>query len=166
MSDIGFPPILGSKPKVLILGSMPSQKSLSKQQYYGYPQNAFWKIMAKIFEYPEEFSYSKRTEIVIQHGIAIWDVIHSCVRPGSLDSSIQKDTVIENNIPELIEHNPSIKKILCNGGTAYQLFQKHFNSWIKNHPEIKLEKLPSTSPAHASLNFDQKLMIWSKAIKS
>lgn len=164
MTDIGFPPIIGKKPKILILGSMPSQKSLEKQQYYGHPQNAFWKIMSQIFDFPLDLDYSKKTKLIEDKGVSIWDVVHSCTRPGSLDSSIKKDTVIENNIPDLVAQNPSIKIILCNGGTAHQLFQKHFKVWIKNNPNIEIIKMPSTSLAHASLNFKQKYEIWLKAI--
>lgn len=164
MNDTGFPPIVGLNPKILILGSMPSQKSLEKQQYYGHPQNAFWKIMAKAFGFSENLEYYQKTKLVKENGIAIWDVIHCCTRSGSLDSSIQKDTIVENKIPELLEQFPGIQKILCNGGTSHQLFLKHFKIWSTAHPEIEIIKMPSTSPAHASLNFEQKYDVWIKTL--
>jgi hypoxanthine-DNA glycosylase len=166
MNDTGFSPIIGDYPRVLILGSMPSQKSLEKQEYYGHPQNAFWKIMAQLFDFSVDLNYTKRAKLVSSQGVAIWDVIHSCVRPGSLDSSIQKNTVVENKIPEFLELHSGIRNILCNGGTAYQLFQKHFKSWLSENSKVIIHKMPSTSPAHASLSFDKKFKIWKEVIEN
>lgn len=150
----GFAPVIGENPRILILGSMPSVKSLDKMQYYGHPRNAFWRIQAALFE--EEFTenYEERILRLKQHGIALWDSVGSCIRPGSLDSSITEE--IPNDIPRLLHENPTIGHIFFNGNAAEKIFRKHHKALI----EYPSTRLPSTSPAAASLSFEQKLDQW------
>ena len=154
--DHGFKPIVGEHPRVLILGTMPSQKSLAQSQYYGHPQNRFWWIMSELFGFELSLDYAARVELVSSKGIAIWDVIASCHRPGSLDASIDESSLTPNPIPSLLSQFPSISLIAFNGQAAGKLFAKHICAEL-NVPTLVL---PSTSPAHASMKPEQKLMAW------
>ena len=149
-----FAPVVGESPRILILGSMPSVKSLEETQYYGHPRNAFWRIQAAMFE--EEFTtnYDERILRLKRHGIAFWDSVSSCVRHGSLDSSITEE--IPNDIPRLLHENPTIGHIFFNGHAAENIFRKHHKS-LKDFPSTRL---PSTSPAAAAMTFEQKLEQW------
>ena len=151
-----FPPIINKDSKILILGSIPGVKSLEKQQYYAHPQNKFWKIICEIFN--EEFTtnYQQRIEILEKHHIALWDVIDTCERKGSLDSEIRNEEA--NKIEELLQNFPNIKAIFCNG-------QKSYKNLLKILPKdfhLPIIVLPSTSPAHASLRYEEKLLSWQK----
>jgi len=150
-----FPPIIDENSKIIILGSIPGVKSLEKQQYYGHPQNKFWKIIFELFE--EEFTdnYNYRIQILKQNHIALWDVIDSCERKGSLDSEIKNEEA--NQIEELLENYPNIKAIFCNGGKSYKNLQKILG---KNY-KIPVFLLPSTSPLH-TVSFEKKLEEWKK----
>src|SRR5690554_3614325 len=86
--DECLPPVVGTRPRTLILGSLPGRKSLEMQQYYAHPQNAFWKIVAQLFGAPSSLPYGRRVKILTDHHIALWDVLAAAERPGSLDSSI------------------------------------------------------------------------------
>lgn len=148
-----FPPIVFSDSKILILGSVPGKKSLEMQQYYAHPQNAFWKIIFHIFN--EDFSenYGDRIRILQKHNIALWDVIDSCERKGSLDSEIKNEEA--NEIMELLNEHPQIKAIFCNGQKSYKNLQKILG---KNF-EMPVFCLPSTSPLH-SIDFEKKVEVW------
>ena len=150
----GFMPVVGEKPRILILGSMPSVKSLEEVQYYAHPRNAFWRIQADLFgeEYTE--NYEERILRLKRHGIALWDSVRSCVRPGSLDSAITD--VIPNDIPQLLRDNPSITHIFFNGRASESIFRKHHKQ-LAGFPNTLL---PSTSPAAAMYTFEQKLEQW------
>jgi hypoxanthine-DNA glycosylase len=157
--DHGFPPILGDQPEVLILGTMPSVASLQAQQYYGHPRNAFWWIMAQLFHFDHELPYPARVEHLKQNRVAVWDVIDSCHRPGSLDSRIDQETVNANDFADLFAGLPSLKLLAFNGQTAEKLFKQHVGSEVWSGTRITL---PSTSPAHASKTREQKLLHWSQ----
>lgn len=155
--DQGFLPILGHKPKVLILGTMPSVRSLEDQQYYAHPQNAFWWIMSELLGFDLLASYAERTHCLSENNIAVWDVISSCHRPGSLDSAIDQSSLTANNFSALIEQNTSIALIVFNGQTAHKLFKKYVS--LSNYTGSFLV-MPSTSPANAATNRDAKLASW------
>ncbi|WP_449397499.1 DNA-deoxyinosine glycosylase [Chryseobacterium wanjuense] len=148
-----FPPIIDYNSKILILGSIPGVKSLEKQQYYGHPQNKFWKIIFELFN--EEFTedYIERIDILKKHHIALWDVIDSCERKGSLDSEIRNEEA--NQIAELLEKHPNIRAIFCNGGKSYKNLQKILGKDFK----IPVFLMPSTSPLH-TISFERKLDGW------
>ena len=150
----GFAPVIGVSPRILILGSMPSVKSLEQEQYYGHPRNAFWKIQAALFEEEYTENYEERILRLKKHGIALWDSVYSCVRPGSLDSSITE--AVPNDIPRMLYENPSIGHIFFNGNASRQIFLKHHRQ-LKDFP---FTQLPSTSPAAAMLSFEEKLSAW------
>lgn len=161
----GLAPIIAHPTKVLILGSMPSEASIAKQQYYGHPQNAFWSIMQSITEIENTADYKLRCQGLQKLGIAVWDVIASCVRPGSLDSAIKPASIELNPLLEFIQQQPGLKFIGLNGGKAFELFQRH---WIKSDKlpsDIQYTRLPSTSPAY-TLQKQAKLRLWRNALLS
>ena len=158
---IGFPPLLGPRPRVLILGSMPSVASLQKHQYYGKPQNAFWRIMGELFDAGPEISYGRRTLLLTEQGVAVWDVLASCVRPGSLDSAIRPDSEAVNDFADLLNRHATILHVFFNGRKAEAVFRKRALADVKKaRPDISYTSLPSTSPAMVSLNFAAKLEHW------
>lgn len=135
-----FQPVFNECCKLLILGSCPSTASLACGENYAHPRNRFWPVMASLLgeEYPQ--IYEDKKAMLLRHGIALWDVVRSCSRQGSLDSAIRDAEV--NDIPGLLEQCPKIKTIAINGSTAYTLFLRH----IGKIPGIDLLLLPSTSP--------------------
>lgn len=145
--------------QILIVGSMPGIASLQRQQYYAHPRNAFWSIMQQIFNWPD-FDYTGRCQALINENIALWDVLRSCQRRGSLDSDIEPDSIEVNNFQAFFRQHPNITKVLFNGGKAAQLFQRH----VKTPAGISLQQLPSTSPTHAAMSFQVKLEKWRRAL--
>ena len=151
--------ILPNKPPVaLILGSLPSVASLSEQQYYAHPQNAFWRIIEALFANGASCTYAQRVELLKQNRIALWDVIATAKREGSLDRAIQSETVIHNDINGLLYAHPSIQSIYLNGGVATTLFKRHIAKQLST--KVQIISLPSTSPANARMGFEEKLMRW------
>jgi TDG/mug DNA glycosylase family protein len=158
----GFAPLVGKNPRILILGSMPSVASLEKQQYYGKARNAFWGIMGELFAAGPELDYTERSCKLADAGVAVWDVLASCVRPGSLDSAIVAGSEEINDVASLLLRFPQIQHIFFNGGKAEQLFQQRILpqlsvQWVDS---ASCTRLPSTSPAMASLDFAGKLQQW------
>ena len=153
-----FSPIIDSDSKILILGSVPGVKSLEMQQYYAHPQNKFWKIIFEILNEELSLDYSERIKILKKHHIALWDVIDSCERKGSLDSDIKNEE--SNQIKELLTEYTNIKAIFCNGQKAYKNLQKILG--IDFH--IPVFVLPSTSPANAGVTYVEKVLSWRKIL--
>ena len=153
----GFPPIAHTDARVLILGSLPSQASLKAREYYAHPRNAFWKIMRVIAG--AEGGYASRCRSLQARGIALWDVLSSSVRPGSLDADIDLISAVPNDFVHFLAGHGHLRLICFNGRTAQQMFQRRVQPSL---PELDLEfaLLPSTSPAHASLTVTEKLTIW------
>jgi hypoxanthine-DNA glycosylase len=160
----GLAPILGVKPRILLLGSMPGAASLLEQRYYAHPRNLFWPFMQQLFAIPVELEYQQRCQLLTEQGIALWDVIAQCERPGSLDSAIKKSTVICNAIPHLLEAEPQLHKICFNGAKAAEEFKRHLLPLLKHRTDLQYVQLPSSSPAHASQSKEQKLELWAKAL--
>lgn len=158
---VGFPPIVKSNAKILILGSMPSVKSLEDKQYYAHPRNAFWPIMCKLLNSSDDINYKKKKQLIIKNKIALWDVLNGCHREGSLDSNIDYSTIEVNDFENFLKKNKKIESIFFNGAEAEKLFKKYV---VKNLTNKQLEyfKLPSTSPANATLSFQNKLLKWEK----
>lgn len=159
-----FAPIVGDQPRILILGSMPSVTSLDKQQYYAHPRNAFWWLISELLQVPLQVDYAARVEQLELAGIAVWDVLYDCQRPGSLDSSIVRSSERANNIAGLLSDYPSIQIIGFNGGAAKTIFQRHVSQIGTSGTLPKQIQLPSTSPAHASVSKLAKLDIWRSAL--
>ncbi|MBV6878864.1 DNA-deoxyinosine glycosylase [Epilithonimonas ginsengisoli] len=148
-----FPPIVDQDSEILILGSVPGAKSLEMKQYYAFPQNQFWRILFHLFDSEFSEDYETRINLLKQNKIALWDVIESCERKGSLDTEIKDE--IDNNIPELIDNHPNIQTIFCNGQKSYKNLVKILGKDFK----IPIVVLPSTSPLH-TVKFGEKLLSW------
>ncbi|MFL9833818.1 DNA-deoxyinosine glycosylase [Chryseobacterium terrae] len=152
-----FPPFIDEESKILILGSIPGVKSLEKQQYYAHPQNKFWKIIFELLNEKFTEDYSERINILKKNHIAIWDVIDSCERKGSLDSEIKNEEA--NKIEELLDQYQNIQAIFCNGGKSYKNLQKLLGKNFR----IPIYLLPSTSPLH-TISFERKFEDWKKVL--
>jgi len=162
----GFDLLGDSKAKILILGSMPSVKSIAKKQYYGHPQNAFWRIMASLFNGGEFLKYHEGEKLLTEKGIAVWDVLKFCDRSGSLDANIKKETMEMNDFVGLFKAFPELRTVFFNGAAAERTYIKSvYPLLLKLSRSIKYTKLPSTSPAYAAMKFDDKLVAWS-AVKN
>jgi len=157
----GFPPIAAPDARVLILGSLPGQASLAAGQYYAQPHNAFWRIMGELVGAGLDLPYDQRIERLRESGIALWDVCHAAVRPGSLDSAIDLASVVTNDFALFFRQHPGIGHVCTNGGTSHRLYLRRVRPLL---PEpwsaLPVHLLPSTSPAHASLRLAQKLERW------
>jgi len=164
--ESGFSALEDCNAKVLILGSMPSVQSLKDQQYYAHPRNAFWPIMSAIFHIEKGSAYERRCDILIQNHIAVWDAIKACQRQGSLDQSIDATSMIANDFNVFLQQHPNIQQIFFNGGKAEEVFNRYVLPKLNEYQvNISRQRLPSTSPAHAAMNFEQKLHSWRQAIQ-
>jgi len=152
-----FPPVADRNARILILGSMPGQRSLDAQQYYAHPHNTFWKIMGELTGAQPQLPYEQRLEKLMQAGIALWDVLQTCERKGSLDADIKHEQA--NDFSTFLANHPHITHVYFNGGKAEQSFRK-FVLKEQPLPELKLRRLPSTSPAHAGMPYEAKLSEW------
>ncbi len=150
--------------RIMVIGSMPGEESLRRQQYYAHPRNNFWKFIAQSFtEINEDTAYEERIALLLKQGVGLWDVMRSCRRNGSLDSNI-KD-VVANDFSVLSKETPQLRKLLFNGNKAYEAFMKSPNRvWAEQH-NIELVLMPSTSPANASQSFDWKLETWRRQLQ-
>jgi TDG/mug DNA glycosylase family protein len=140
---------------------MPSITSLQKQQYYGHHKNAFWPIMGELFNFDYHLNYFERTKILTDHGIAVWDVLQKCQRPGSLDANIALESIQVNNFELLFDQYPLIKRVFFNGGMAESVYKKYIlPGLLSRFRYLQYMRLPSTSPANASLSYKEKLEAW------
>jgi hypoxanthine-DNA glycosylase len=162
-----FPAVVAHDARILILGSMPGVASLEAQQYYAHPRNQFWSILERIHGVETPQPYDQRLQMLRDHHLALWDVLHSCVRPGSLDAAIEHHTAAPNPLMELLRATPSIRRICCNGGTAHTALRRYFGLVLMRElPQLDIQLLPSTSPANASWSFARKLTAWRQALES
>jgi len=161
MTDIGFPCSANNDAKVLILGSMPSVKSLAKAEYYGHPQNSFWPIAGALFGFDAGLPYAERLRLLRKSRVALWDVAHQCVRAGSMDSAIQIESVVANNFESFFTAQPDIQALFFNGRKAEELYRRLVLSGLSSEfQQIEQHLLPSTSPANAAMNRARKLESW------
>jgi double-stranded uracil-DNA glycosylase len=157
----GFPPIAAPGARVLILGSLPGQVSLARRQYYAQPQNAFWRIMGALVGAGPDLPYEERARCLQQRDVALWDVCKAARRPGSLDSAIDLTSVVPNDFSAFFEAHPQLVGVFTNGGTATRLYTRLVLPRLPARWQaLPLQPLPSTSPAHAAMRFEQKLARW------
>ena len=152
-----FPPSVSSRCRALVLGSAPSVRSLERGQYYGHPQNLFWPFIQELFGVPASAPYQQRLAALRGHGIAVWDVAHRCQRELSADATI--NAVEANDFAGLFAEYPRIKSVFFNGSKAHTLFDKlvlpEFDA-----AGLHFTRLPSTSPANASIPRTERLLRW------
>ncbi len=161
----GFPPVEPARARVLILGTLPSAESIRHGQYYAHPRNAFWPIMGELCGAGRELAYPARLRKLAANGVMLWDVLRAAERPGSLDSAIHPRRREANAIPALLARHPELERIVFNGGPAEALFRRHVAGKCGERlAGVELVRLPSTSPAHASRSFAQKLAAWRAAL--
>ncbi len=155
-----FLPLLGDQPKILILGSMPGRVSLDVDEYYAHPRNAFWPIMSNLFDVTLDAKYEQRVRELTACGICVWDVLHDCERPGSLDSKIVIESERVNDFESFFATQTCLKIVGFNGHAARAIFARHFKSMYVRLPHIQWVDLPSSSPAHAAMRYDEKERLW------
>lgn len=149
-----FPPIIDANSQVLILGSMPSVVSLDRRQYYGHRQNYFWPMLFTLFAESYAEDYEIKRQLILRHHLALWDVLASCEREGSLDSNIVQESA--NDFTAFFAQYPQLHTICFNGSKAYQSFKKYYPQFLQ---EKNCCTLPSTSPAH-TMKREEKLKKW------
>ena len=161
-----FPPILGARPRILVLGSLPGIASLQAGEYYAHPRNQFWPIMAALCGFAPEAPYAARTAALRAAGVCVWDVLAEAARPGSADADIDAATARAHDVRGLLVRQRSISLLAFNGAAA----QRHFARLVlpalpgQRRSDIRFVTLPSTSPAHATLGPAGKLRRWRAAL--
>ena len=167
MKVSSFPPQIGAGCRVLVLGTVPSLRSLELRQSYGHAHNLFWPFMGALYGAGPELPYAQRIALLHQVGVGIWDVLKDCERPGSLDSSILPRSEVANDIPALLDAYPTIQAIALNGAKAQQVFARRIAPNIRPQrlQRIEILALPSTSPANASIPREVKLERWRSLLR-
>jgi hypoxanthine-DNA glycosylase len=155
----GLAPIVDDGAEALILGNMPSVMSLGAQQYYANSRNAFWRITGEIFCFDASAPYDARTAALTANCIAVWDVLRSCRRVGSLDSAVEPDSMVANDFGKFFERQPRITRVFFNGAAA----ENNFNRLVRVAPDLRYRRLPSTSPAQ-TMRYADKLAAWREAM--
>lgn len=151
-----YAPVIAAHCTRLILGTMPSVRSLQDGFYYAHPQNAFWRILAESFEEAIPRTIEEKKRLLLSHGLALWDTARSCVRKGSLDADMRE--VELNDVRGLLAAYPGIRSVLLNGQEAARLYRRGGGE------AACAQVLPSTSPAY-TLPYEQKLARWRAALK-
>lgn len=154
-----FAPVAGAGATHLILGSMPGAASLRAGQYYAHPRNQFWRILGELLGVDPGMPYADRLVALMASGIALWDVLRSCRRPGSLDAAIESASIVPNDFGAFFTRHPQVRRVYFNGATAEACFRRRVLPLLSTGPLV-YERLPSTSPAHAALSYEQKLAAW------
>lgn len=149
-----FPAVVDEHCSILLLGTMPGDRSLRMQQYYGHPGNHFWKLIYALFDLPVAQDYEARKGFLLQHGIALWDVLESCTCEGSLDSNIKNEVV--NDFAAFYTAYPKIGHVFFDSKAAEKFYIRH----VKKSADKIYHLLPSPSGANASKTFAQKLDAW------
>jgi len=151
-----FPPIVDARARVLVLGTLPGGESLRRREYYAHPRNLFWPIVFGLFGAAPATAYPAKLAFVTACGIALWDVCEAAEREASADAAIRRER--PNAIDRLLDAHPLIGVVAFNGGTARRLYDRHF----ARRADLAYLALPSTSPAHARLDFAAKLVRWTE----
>lgn len=160
-----FPPIEDARARVLVLGSMPGAASLAAGQYYAHPRNLFWPIMGELFGAGPDLPYARRVRRLKERRIAVWDVLATCVRAGSLDSAIEETTIAVNDFASFFRAHPRIGRVFFNGAKAEAAYRRYVLASLDTvSRSLECVRLPSTSPAHAAMSYEQKRDAWERAI--
>jgi double-stranded uracil-DNA glycosylase len=151
-----FPPIVDAQARVLVLGTLPGEESLRRREYYAHPRNLFWPIVFALFGAVPTLDYAERLTFVAAQRIALWDVCELGEREASADATIRRER--PNAIDQLLDEHPRIGAVAFNGTGARRLYDRHF----PRRADLTYLSLPSTSPAHARINFAEKLARWAE----
>lgn len=160
MPIYSFEPVADPMSRVLILGTMPGKTSLREKQYYAHPRNLFWAVTGAALGFEPREPYRSRLKALLSAGVALWDVLKTCERKSSLDSDIVVPTEVPNDLGAFLEAHPRITRICFNGARAEVLFSRHVKHLISNRIKPHCIRLPSTSPANASIPLEKKLAAW------
>ena len=156
-----FPPIAAPDARVLVLGSMPGAASLRLQQYYGHPYNTFWQIMGHWLGFEPALPYEARCAALLRSHVAVWDVLARCVREGSLDAAITRESMVPNDFASFFAAHPGICRVCFNGATAAEVYRRHVLPQLPAPWDaLDYRRLPSTSPAHAGMPLAAKREAW------
>ena len=155
-----FSPIAHPDIEILILGSLPSEKSLQEHEYYAHSHNRFWKVLAAINACSNPMTYQEKIHLLTLHKIGLWDVVYQAKRLGSLDSAIQDES--PNDLESFIQNHPKIKTIGFNGKKSEALYDKYF----ERKQDLRYLSLPSTSPANAGIRFEALCESWKALFRS
>ena len=156
---MSFLPVYDKNSRALILGTWPSPKSREMGFYYGHPQNRFWPLLAALTgePVPAREDIAAKKQLLLRHGLALWDTLERCTITGASDASIRD--AVPNDIAALLANAP-IQAVFCNGATAYRLYQKYLEP-VSGIPAVKL---PSTSPANAACRPETLRQVWGAAL--
>ena len=164
MRSDGFAAVSRPDARILVLGTLPGQASLAAGEYYGHPRNQFWRIVCDVLGASVDLPYEGRLRLLLDHGVALWDVCAAAHRPGSLDSSIDGATVVANDFGGFLAAHPGIIRVCLNGQQAVKLYQRHVVKTLPEHLKNAWVALPSTSPANAGVPFEAKRRAWQAAL--
>lgn len=139
---------------------MPGKESLRKQQYYAHPKNAFWRIVGEILGFDAESPYELRAASLSASGVALWDVLQSCTRESSLDSDIDRGTLVPNDFAPFFARHTHIRRVCFNGAAAEDLFRRYVRPRLPDQSKVEYVRLPSSSPANAAIPYVEKLRAW------
>jgi len=159
--------VADARATILILGSMPGAASLRAGQYYAHPRNLFWPILGELVGAGPDLAYAARLARLKAQGIALWDVLESCAREGSLDARIEASSLVPNDFARFFMQHRRIRRICFNGAAAENMFLRHVLPRLragKAGLDVQTLRLPSTSPAHAAMRFEKKLAAWRAAL--
>ena len=154
---MSFEPVYGPASRVLILGSWPSPESWRQGFYYGHPRNRFWPLLAQLCGAETPQTVGQKRALILQNGLALWDVLESCTVTGASDASIKDPVPVD--LAALLKAAP-IRAVLCNGAAAHRLYAKY----MQPVSGIEAVRLPSTSPANAALSMDRLAAAWGEAL--
>ena len=149
-----FPPLVNQNSKILILGTMPGEKSLELQEYYGNKGNSFWKLLFTLFNRPLPKEYIEKKQLLEENNIALWDVLAYCERTGSLDSNIKNEKA--NDFESFYKQYPNIKHVFFSSKNASNFYDKY----VGRKKDLQYSILPSPSGANATKSFNEKLLEW------
>lgn len=154
-----LPPVVDGRTRVLVLGSLPGEISLSRAQYYGHPRNLFWPLIGDaIGRDLVRLPYPERLAALLDARVGLWDVVGSAKREGSLDAAIRDHRA--NDLAQLAADLPDLRAVGFNGGTAARIGRRQLAN-----PDLDLVDLPSSSPAFASLGFAAKRERWRELVR-